>query len=64
VKLSSLPELALSCWNVSESLTLSRREAYDLYEAKWTYLDQGRLKGAELSFFESLIDEFGPMLHA
>jgi hypothetical protein len=52
------PQLRLLCWNRS-SLLLTAREALDLYEANWRFVEPGALEPAEAALVAALAQRLG-----
>ena len=59
VDVAEYPELSLLCWNLRELPTLTRREAFDLYEARWRFVKGAALIPKEAALIEALANEFG-----
>lgn len=52
------PQLRLLCWNRA-SLLLTAREAFDLYEANWRFVEPAALEPAEAALVTALAQRFG-----
>ena len=59
VIVAEFPQLGLLLWDRRHSGVLSRREAFDAYEAKWRHVCEDTLNEGERALIRSLADEFG-----
>lgn len=55
---SNYPELHLLCWNRAEN-TLSRKDAFALYESHWHMLCNASLTEDEAKLINELAEQFG-----
>ena len=58
VDVDAYPELALLCWNRA-SRSLSREDAFRLYEREWRLIDPDGMIPEERELLRGLIEEFG-----
>lgn len=58
IKIDEYPDLALLCWN-RKAEYMTRREAFELYEANWRFLDESSLQTHERTLVSELTWDFG-----
>ena len=58
VEIAKYAQLRFLCWN-RRAECVTAREAWELYERNWRFVDRGRLEPAELELIRSLAARFG-----
>ena len=59
VHLTDYPQLNLIAWNLPGVSELEEREAFELYESNWKWVDQATLTPEEQAFIEYLTRTYG-----
>lgn len=58
VEIAKYPQLQLLCWN-RKGKFVGSRDAWEMYERNWRFVDQGRLSIAEKELIHELVNRFG-----
>jgi hypothetical protein len=58
VEISKYPQLQLLCWN-RKGMFVGSRDAWEMYERNWRFVDHGRLTIAEKELIRELVHRFG-----
>jgi hypothetical protein len=58
IEIANYPQLKLLCWN-RRARFVSAREAWELYERNWRFIEPDRLETAERELISALVDRFG-----
>ena len=58
VNVRDYPTLKLLCWNRDQP-SISRHEAFQVYEGNWRHVDENRMDLGELDLLATLKNEYG-----
>ena len=58
VEVAKYSQLKLLCWNRRSEL-ISAREAWDLYERNWRFVERERIDQSEAELLRALVSRFG-----
>ncbi|MCV9964340.1 hypothetical protein OIU34_20850 [Pararhizobium sp. BT-229] len=56
---ADFPELRNLCWNRNPNRSITREEAFLLYDRNWRFVDEDSLTDNERSLIDALEGEFG-----
>lgn len=53
------PQLRALCWNRPDNTIVDGREAFDLYERNWRFVDEAALTPQERALLDDLTEKYG-----
>jgi len=56
---NEFPELRFICWHKSPELPMEEREAFNLYERNWRYIDVDTMSSKEKALIKRLTATYG-----
>lgn len=59
IRLADYPQLKALAWQLKDTVELSPKEAFDLYERNWRHVDLKTMSSKEREFLETLLVTYG-----
>ena len=59
ITVNTYPQLRNLCWNRPKDAVLDGREALDIYERNWRFVEAEKIDMTERTLLENLIERFG-----